>query len=217
MFKSIFKIVGFLLFVIFNSNNLFAEIITDIKISGNERISEKTIILFSKAKINTDVDEEDLNSYLKNLYNTNFFKDVSLELDKNILVISVIEEPIIESVVFKGIKAEKILEPIKKVIKLKDRSSFKENIFIEDKTKIQNQLRLMGYYFSEISGASEDLGNNKINLIYEIDLGEKSKISKITFTGDKIYKDKKLRSIVASEEYKFWKFVSGRKFLITII
>ncbi len=213
MLKSILRTVGFLLFVIFNSNNLFAEIIKDIKVSGNERISKQTIILFSKAKTNTDVDEEDLNFFLKNLYNTNFFKNVSLKLNKNILLISVIEEPIIQSVVFKGIKAKKILDPIKKVTKLKDRSSFKENIFIEDKAKIQNQLRLMGYYFSNITGSSEDLGDNKINLIYEIDLGEKSRISKITFTGDKIYKDKKLRGIVASEEYKFWKIVSGRKFL----
>ena len=63
MLKSILRIVGFLLFVIFNSNNLFAEIIKDIKVSGNERISKQTIILFSKAKTNTDVDEEDLNLY----------------------------------------------------------------------------------------------------------------------------------------------------------
>ena len=71
----------------------------------------------------------------------------------------------------------------------------------------------MGYYFSEISSSIEDLGDNKINLIYDISVGEKARIAKISFTGNKIYKDKKLRSIIASEEYKFWKFISGRKFL----
>ena len=59
----------------------------------------------------------------------------------------------------------------------------------------------------------EDLDNNKLNLIYEIDLGPKSKISKISFIGNKIYKDKKLKNIIVSEEYKFWKFISGKKFL----
>ena len=44
-------------------------------------------------------------------------------------------------------------------------------------------------------------------------MGKKAKISKITFTGNKIYKDKKLRNIIASEEYKFWKIISGKKFL----
>ena len=50
-------------------------------------------------------------------------------------------------------------------------------------------------------------------MIYDINLGEKAKISKITFTGNKIFKDKKLRNVIASEEYKFWKFISGKKFL----
>ena len=53
----------------------------------------------------------------------------------------------------------------------------------------------------------------KLILIYDIDLGEKAKIKKISFIGDKIYKDRKLRRVIVSEEYKFWKFISGKKFL----
>ncbi len=52
-----------------------------------------------------------------------------------------------------------------------------------------------------------------ISINYKIDLGEKSKIGKISFIGDKIFKNRKLRSIIISEEYKFWKFISGKKFL----
>ena len=48
---------------------------------------------------------------------------------------------------------------------------------------------------------------------YDIELGEKSKIGKISFIGDKIFKDNKLKSIIVSEEYKFWKFISGKKYL----
>ena len=213
MKKIYLKLFFIFLIILFKPNNLLAEIIKDIQINGNQRISKQTIILFSKAKINSNVSEEDLNFYLKNLYETDFFKDVSVKLDRNILIINVKEEPIIQSVIYKGIKAKKIIDPIKNITKLRDRSSFKEYIFLEDKEKIQKQLRSMGYYFSDISGSIETLGDNKINLIYDINLGQKAKISKITFTGDKVYKDKKLRSIIASEEYKFWKFISGRKFL----
>ena len=213
MTKIYLKLFFIFLIILFKPNNLLAEIIKDIQINGNQRISKQTIILFSKAKINSNVSAEDLNFYLKNLYETDFFKDVSVKLDKNILIINVKEEPIIQSVIYKGIKAKKIIDPIKNITKLRDRSSFKEYIFLEDKEKIQKQLRSMGYYFSDISGSIETLGDNKINLIYDINLGQKAKISKITFTGDKVYKDKKLRSIIASEEYKFWKFISGRKFL----
>ena len=59
----------------------------------------------------------------------------------------------------------------------------------------------------------EELSDNKINLIYNVEIGEKAKIRKISFVGDKIFKDRKLRSVIVSEEYKFWKFISGKKFL----
>jgi outer membrane protein insertion porin family len=49
--------------------------------------------------------------------------------------------------------------------------------------------------------------------VYDINLGKKSKIEKISFIGNKIFKDKKLRRVITSSEYKFWKFISGRKFL----
>ena len=213
MSKFIPKIILILALLICPILNGSAEIIKDIKVTGNQRISSQSIILFSKAKINNDVKEQDLNFYLKNLDDTDFFKNISIKLENNILSIKVIEEPIIQSVIFKGIKAQKILEPIKKITKLKDRSSYKENIFLDDKKNIQNQLRILGYYFADITGSIEDLGDNKINLIYEIDVGEKARISKITFSGNKIYKDKKLRNLIISEEYKFWKFISGKKFL----
>ena len=57
------------------------------------------------------------------------------------------------------------------------------------------------------------MSDNKVNLIYNVDIGDKAKIKKISFIGNKIFKDRKLRSIIVSEEYKFWKFISGKKFL----
>ena len=82
-----------------------------------------------------------------------------------------------------------------------------------DKEKILNVLKNRGYYFPKIETYVENLDNNKINLSYSIDLGDKARIKKITFIGDKKFKTKKLKSIIVSEEYKFWKFISGKKFL----
>ena len=134
-----------------------ADIIKEIKVNGNERISEKSIILFSKAKLNEDVNQDDLNFFLKNLYETNFFKDISLKFENNILFINISEEPIIQNVKLEGIKANKIIDPIKNSLQLKDRSSFKENIFYQDQKNIEKTLRSMGYYFSKISASIEDL------------------------------------------------------------
>ena len=71
----------------------------------------------------------------------------------------------------------------------------------------------MGYYYATVDAYIEDIGNNKVNLTYDISLGDKAKIKKITFIGNKIFKDSKLKSVIVSEEYKFWKFISGKKFL----
>ena len=213
MYKRIIKLIIISVILALIPFKTFSQTLKEIKIYGNERISDQTIIVFSKAEIGNQINENDLNTYLKNLYETNFFKNVNLKLEGNVLFISVEEEPLIQNVIFNGIKANKILDPIKSIIILKDRSSFKENLFLIDKKRIKENLKLMGYYFSDISGSIEDLGDNRINLIYDINLGEKAKISKITFTGNKVFKDKKLRNIIASEEYKFWKFISGKKFL----
>ena len=213
MIKITFKFIYLIIFFVFHLNFSIAEIIRDIQVNGNERISTKTIILFSKAKINQNVNEEDINFFLKNLYETNFFKNISLKLDNEILYINVSEQPIIQNVIINGIKAKKIIEPLRNSIKIKDRSSFNETLFFNDKNLVKNTLQSLGYYFAEVETSIEDLKENKINIIYDIKLGEKAKISQITFSGQKIFKDKKLRSIIASEEFKFWKFISGKKYL----
>ena len=213
MIKITSKFIYLIIFFVFHLNFSVAEIIRDIQVNGNERISSKTIILFSKAKINQNVNEEDINFFLKSLYETNFFKNISLKLDNEILYINVSEQPIIQNVIINGIKAKKIIEPLRNSIKIKDRSSFNETLFFNDKNLVKNTLQSLGYYFAEVETSIEDLKENKINIIYDIKLGEKAKISQITFSGQKIFKDKKLRSIIASEEFKFWKFISGKKYL----
>ena len=210
MIKFILKIFVILFF--FNVVT-FAEIVNNIKISGNERISNETIILFSDIPENKIIDELTLNRILKDLYKTGFFKDVELVLKDNILSIFVDENPIIQTVFIEGVKAKKIKNPIKENLLLKDRSSFNLNSVTKDEEFILSYLKSIGYYFSNIKTTVETLNNNKVNLKYLIELGDKSKIKRISFIGNKIYKDNKLRNIIISEEYKPWKFISSKKYL----
>ena len=207
-------LLSILFYLIFFISFSISEVVDEIKISGNERISTETIILFSNVNINDDINKKNLNDIIKTLYKTNFFKNISVKLENNKLYIDVIEFPIIQTVIFKEIKSKKMLNLIKNSITLKDRTSFNENTLLEDKNNITEILKNNGYYFSKVFTSVQDLGDNKVNLIYNIKLGNKSKIKKITFTGNKIYKNAKLRSIILSEEYKFWKIISGKKYLI---
>ena len=114
---------------------------------------------------------------------------------------------------YNGIKSKTLKEKLTQNLKLKSRSSFSQILLKQDRDSIISSLKDTGYYFSKVEVAILELGNNKIDLVFEIDLGDKAKIKKISFVGDKIYKDRKLRNLIVSEEYKFWKIVSGKKYL----
>ena len=107
---------------------------------------------------------------------------------------------------------KKLLELIKSDAIVKSRSSYNEYL-ITEKKRLLNILKSLGYYNSEIDIYIENKKDNLIDLNINFDLGNKAKIKKITFIGNKIFKDSKLKRIITSSEYKYWKFLSGRKFL----
>ena len=209
-YKNIFLILTFLILV---PKFSYSEIIKKIEISGNERISSETIKMFTKKNIGENIDDKDLNEILKRIYDSTFFDDVKVSIKENTLKIEVLENPLVENVEIKGPKAKKIVEELKKNLQVKARTSYNEISFLKDKKKITEILKQKGYFFSKVDVIVESLSDNKVNLIYNVEIGDKAKIKKISFIGDKIFKDRKLRSIIVSEEYKFWKFISGKKYL----
>jgi len=204
---------SFFLIILLFLNNAFSETLNKIEIVGNERISKETIKLFISVNVNDEINDTKLNKILKDLYETKFFKDVSINYNNQILQINVKENPIIENIKYNGIKSKRILEIIKLESLIKQRSSYDEIKIKKEKIKIKNILKDLGYYSSTLVILVDKSKNNLVSITYDIDLGKKSKIKKISFIGNKIFKDKKLRRIITSSEYKFWKFISGRKFL----
>ena len=192
MFKTTKIIIIIFYFCFFTHAN--SEIIKNIEIVGNERISDETILMFSEIQIDDNVNNEILNTILKNLYDTNFFDNVSVS-------------------VYNGIKSNSMMEELSKILKLKSRSSFNDYDLSFDRNNILEYLKSRGYYFAEVETFVERSDNKLININYDIELGKKAKIKKISFIGDTIYKNSKLRSLIISEEYRFWKFISGRKYL----
>ncbi len=206
----------FLIFLFFNfilTNFSLANIVKEIQIEGNDRVSNESVKLFADISINDSVDKKELDIILKKLYETNFFKDISISFENNLLLIKVIENPIIENIEYKGIKSQRILNSIKENRLVKSRSSYTENIIKFEKKRLKEVLKKLGYYNAEINIFVNDENLNLVNVIFEFNLGKKAKIKKISFLGNKIYKDNKLKRIIASSEFKYWKFLTGRKFL----
>ena len=210
MFRKFF-LAHIILLLLLKSVN--AEKVERIDFSGNERITKESLIIFGRIDLNDDFNEEKLNNIIKNLYDTNFFEDIKINLKDGTLHIIVVENPIIQSIKMIGIKAKKLQDPLFDAMKLKKNSSYNEFLLKKDRDVILNILKSSGFYFADVKLEKIDNSNRTVSLVYNVDLGKKAKIRKIKFIGDKKYKNRKLFRIIASEEDKFWKFISQNKVL----
>lgn len=214
MIKRVLKnFIGIVIISFLVSNLANGEIIKKIEISGNERIPNETILMLSTVKVGDIVTEKKLNNLIIDLYKTDFFNNISVKVENNILKLLVDENEIISDIKIIGIKANRIKEAINEVLSIREKSSLNEIELKREKIKILNLLKELGYFQADISILKETIKDNKVKLTFDIDLGEKTKIKKISFIGNKIYKNQKLKRVIVSEEYKFWKFLSGKKYL----
>ena len=208
------KIIAFhILFFIFYNVYSYSEVVNKVDVQGNDRISSETIMIFGDIVIGNNYEESDVSLLIKKLYETRFFSNISVELANNKLTIVVEENPIVYSIIFKGEKAKKHVEKIKEFLLVREKSSYVSNNIKHDINQIKSFYRARGYYFVKIDAEIEKLEKNRVNIFYSIDAGEKAKISKIYFLGDKKFRDKRLRDIIISEEAKFWKFLSQNVYL----
>ena len=198
-----------LIFICFFIKNIsFAEIVKKVEVSGNDRISEETMIVYGEIKLNVDYNTQKINDTLKNLYSTNFFEDINIELKNNILKISVKEFPIIHSVTIRGEKAKKTKEAIIERLNLKISGSFIKSNLNDDINIIKQLYASQGFNFTQVEAKVEIFSKNRLNLIFIIDKGKKIKIANISFIGDKKIKERRLRDVIVSEEDKPWKFLT---------
>ena len=161
MSKSIISF--FFIFLMLTSAN--SEVLRNIEINGNKRISKEAIVMFGDIIINEDIGSDELNIILKKLYETTFFKDIAVNLSNGTLRINIVENPIIQTLQFNGIKKKSIKEALLEKIKIKDRSPYIENLVSQDINMVTNILRSLGYYFAQIELLKQFNDNNTISLI----------------------------------------------------
>ena len=187
--------------------------IENIKVVGNDRVSKNTIISFTKIDLKLNLDDILINDALKNLYETKFFEDVKISLNEDNIIIQVKEFPIIQSIKVTGVKAEKMSDMVLESISLKEKSPFNKNDIKVATETITNSFKRTGYYFVKVIVKEKFNENNTLDLIFDLNLGDKALIEKIQFIGDKKIKDRRLSTVITSEENKFWKFISRNKYL----
>ena len=197
----------FLFFLIFFLNNsLFAEI-KQVKILGNKRVSSSTIeSLIDKKTLN--IDSIYINNLTRKIYNTDFFSDIKITYEQDILTVTVTENPIVNFFYINGLSGND-LDKVNKIVSLKENTIFSSSKLKKDIEEVKQYFKSEGYYSAIIDPEVIKLENNDVNLILNFDLKNKSRISNIYFIGDKYFSQSQLADVISSSEYSWWKLFSS--------
>jgi outer membrane protein insertion porin family len=195
-----------IIFFIILTNVTFAEI-KKINIVGNARVSSATIESLVDKKIG-NVDTIYINNLTKKIYDTDFFSDVKISFNQDVLTINVAENPIVNFFYINGVK-DSDLDQVNKIITLKENSIFSSSKLKKDIEATREFLNASGYYQASITPEVIKIDNNQINLIINIDKKVISKIKNIYFIGNKYFSDSQLLDVITSTEDGWWKIFSS--------
>ena len=194
-----------IIFFLILTNSLFAEI-KKVTVIGNVRVNSSTIELLVDKKI-ANVDSIYINNLTKKIYDTDFFSDVKISFNQDVLSINVVENPIVNFFYINGIK-DTDLDQVNKIITLKENSIFSSAKLKKDIEATKEFLNASGYYQASINPEVIKVDNNQVNLIINIDKKEISKIKNIYFIGNKFFSNSQLMDVITSSEDGWWKFFS---------
>ena len=194
-----------IIFFIVLTNVSFAEI-KKIIIVGNARVNSATIESLVDKKT-SNIDSIYINNLTKKIYDTDFFADVKISFNQEVLTINVIENPIVNFFYINGIK-DSDLDQANKIITLKENSIFSSSKLKKDIEATREFLNASGYYQASIVPEVIKIDNNQVNLIINVDKKEISKITNIYFIGNKFFSSSQLMDVITSSEVTWWKFFS---------
>ncbi len=183
-------------------------VVRRILIEGNERIESSTIIAYLPVSIGDTVDAARLNLALKTLARTDLFSDERVELRGTDLVVRVVENPIINQVVFEGNSALND-EKLRDEISIHPRGIFTKAAVLADVQRIVELYRRSGRISASVNPQIVQLPQKRVDLVFEITEGPKTGIQKINFLGNKVFTDSALRDVIVTKESRWYRFFSS--------
>lgn len=182
--------------------------IRQIRVEGTERIEPSTVLSYMDMSAGDEFDLDRLDMALKNLFATGMFADVSFYQEGDDLVIAVVENPIINQIAFEGNKKVKDAD-LQNEISLRARNVLTRTKVQADVERLQEIYRVGGRFSADIQPKIIKRDQNRVDLVFEINEGPQTLISRVSFIGNKKYDDDKLKKVIRSKEERWWRFWSG--------
>jgi len=178
-----------------------------VRVMGNQRIEEGTIRSYMLLQVGDPFDADRADRSLKALYATGLFQDVKLDRDGETLVVRVVENPIVNRIAFEGNKklTDALLRP---EMTLKPRSVFTTASVQADRQKILDMYAAKGRFATRVDPKIIRLDQNRVDVVYEINDGDATLVSRIAIVGNKAFSENRLSEVINSREDAWWRFLS---------
>ncbi|CAO5676103.1 MAG: Outer membrane protein assembly factor BamA [Holosporales bacterium] len=190
------------------SHILFAEQLSKIQIVGNKRIEAQTIKSYLPVKEGESFSESTADLAVRELYNTGYFVDVKVVKKGSVLSIEVLENPIVNQIVYEGNDKLKD-EQIEQEVGIRPRKILSKTDIQNAQQRILEMYRRLGRFNAKVDPKLIKLNNNRVNLVFEIQEGDVTNIEKITFIGNKTFSSTTLEEQMHSKRYKWWRFFAS--------
>jgi len=178
-----------------------------IQVEGNQRIEAGTIRSYMLVQPGDPFDPTRLDNSLKTLYATGLFQDVRLDRQGDTLIVHVIENPIVSRVAFQG-NHEVDDDQLRPVVQLRPSAVFTAALAEADRQRILDAYAGHGYYDATVTPQIIRLPQNRVDVIFDINDGAETLISKITFVGNHRFSQSRLADVIESREQRWWRFLS---------
>lgn len=176
-----------------------ADMVSQVVVRGNTRVEPETIRSYVVVKPGKSFSAQDVDASLKALYGTDLFADVKISREGGALVVTVSEAPMINKIAFEGNKRITD-EQLKGVVQTQSRGFMSKARVQGDVQRLLEAYRRNGRFRAQVEAKVISLPENRVNLVYEIDEGDKTAVTRIGFSGNHAFSSGRLRDVVKTRE-----------------
>jgi outer membrane protein insertion porin family len=181
--------------------------IAEIRIEGAQRVEPETVRSYMTVQPGDPFDPDRIDRTLKALFNTGLFTDVRLSRVGNTLVVKVVENPVLNRVVFEG--NHKLSDStLQQEVQEKPRQTFTRTKVQSDVRRILELYRRSGRFAATVDPKIIRLPQNRVDLVFEINEGTVTEVRSINFIGNDRFSGRKLRGVIQTKESRWWRFLS---------
>ena len=183
-------------------------VIREIRVEGNRRVEPETVRSYLAISVGNTYDSAKVDQSLKALFATGLFRDVRIDRSGATLVVTVVENPIVNRVAFEG-NSQVEKASLEGEVQLKPRSILTRAKVQADVQRVLDVYRRQGRFSATVEPKIIELPQNRVDLVFEINEGGQTKVKSINFIGNHAFSDSQLRDIISTGESGWLDFLKG--------